>query len=95
MNIEEAIKNHKGTIVDVRTPGEFMGGHAEHSINIPLHEVPARWEEISAMTAPIIVCCAAGGKSAQAHAFLSSKGVKVLDAGSWLDVHYIQSKTEI
>ena len=39
MNIEKIIKEKKGTIVDVRTPAEFMGGNVAGSINIPLHLV--------------------------------------------------------
>ncbi|NDF99404.1 MAG: rhodanese-like domain-containing protein, partial [Chitinophagia bacterium] len=49
-----------GTIVDVRTREEFSGGHVAQSINIPLQEIMQHVEEIKAMKAPIIFCCAAG-----------------------------------
>jgi len=38
MSIEQIIKEKKGTIVDVRTPGEFMGGNVAGSVNLPLQE---------------------------------------------------------
>ena len=42
MIIENIIKEKKGTIVDVRTPSEFMGGNVAGSINIPLQEIEKR-----------------------------------------------------
>jgi len=60
------MNNGKITIVDVRTPGEFMGGHVVGSVNIPLNEIMERLEEIKSMKQPIILCCASGGRSGQA-----------------------------
>jgi rhodanese-related sulfurtransferase len=39
MNIEKLIKDNLGTIVDVRSYTEFMGGHVVGSINIALNEI--------------------------------------------------------
>ena len=39
MTLEHFIKENRGTIVDVRTREEFMGGHVATSINIPLNEM--------------------------------------------------------
>ena len=75
------------TIIDVRTPAEFMGGHVQGSINIPLQEVPARVAEISAMPQPIVLCCASGNRSGQATVFLRQHGVDCSNGGSWLDVN--------
>ena len=75
------------TIVDVRTPGEFMGGHVAGSINIPLQEIQSRLDEIKALPQPIILCCASGNRSGQATAFLKSYGVDCSNGGSWLDVN--------
>jgi rhodanese-related sulfurtransferase len=46
MNIEKLIKDNLGTIVDVRSYTEFMGGHVVGSINIALNEIPERIIEI-------------------------------------------------
>ena len=46
MKIETIIKEKKGTIVDVRTTSEFMGGNVAGSINIPLQEIQHRMDEL-------------------------------------------------
>ena len=75
MNIEKLIKENQGTIVDVRSEMEFSGGHVKGSLNIPLHELPSRMEEIKALKAPLILCCASGGRSGQAYMYLKQLGV--------------------
>ncbi len=92
MNAKELIEQSKGTIVDVRTIGEFQGGHAAGSKNIPLNEVPSRIEEFRSMEGPVILCCASGNRSGQATAFLSAHGIECVNGGSWLDVNYYQSQ---
>ncbi len=92
MNLEELIRENKATIVDVRTPGEFSGGHVADSINIPLQEIQARLTEIKSLKSPLILCCASGGRSGQASYFLSQQGVECYNGGSWLDVNYYHSK---
>ena len=77
------------TIIDVRTPEEFMGGHVTGSINIPLQDVVAKVEEIKAMPAPVMLCCASGGRSGQAEAYLKNQGVDCSNGGSWFDVNYL------
>ena len=92
MNIEKIIKERKGTIVDVRTPEEFRGGHAEGSINIPLQEIGKRMEELKQLKQPLVLCCASGGRSSQVHSFLSQQGIDCCNAGSWLDVNHYQNQ---
>ena len=75
------------TIIDVRTPGEFMGGHVAGSINIPLSDITTKLDEIKKMDQPIILCCASGGRSGQATMFLKQNGVNCSNGGSWLDVN--------
>lgn len=88
MNIEKMILDG-ATVVDVRSVGEFMGGNAPGSSNIPLNEVPDRVEEFEAMKQPLLLCCASGNRSGQATAYLNSKGIECFNAGSWLDVNYV------
>jgi phage shock protein E len=75
------------TIIDVRSPGEFMGGHVAGSKNIPLQDVPTRIEEFKEMSAPIVLCCASGNRSGQATQFLQAHGIECQNGGSWLDVN--------
>ncbi len=91
MNISQLIKEQQGTIVDVRTPEEFMCGSAANSINIPLQEITERVEELKNMPMPLILCCASGGRSGIATHLLSQLGFECLNAGSWLDVENYQS----
>lgn len=88
MNVEQIIKEKLGTIVDVRTPSEFMGGNVPGSINIPLQEITRRIEELKSLKQPLVLCCASGGRSGQAHGYLSHQGIDCVNAGSWLNVNY-------
>ncbi|MGN6248586.1 MAG: rhodanese-like domain-containing protein [Ginsengibacter sp.] len=80
------------TIIDVRTPGEFMGGNVAGSINIPLNEIPQRVNEIKSMPQPIVLCCASGARSGQATGFLKNYGINCINGGSWFDVNYDYQK---
>jgi|TARA_B110000879_G_scaffold203166_1_gene280435 phage shock protein E len=82
MSIQEKINHSESTIVDVRTPEEFIGGHVEGSINIPLSEVTARLEELKTMQ-PLVLCCASGGRSGQATIYLAEQGLEVINGGGW------------
>ena len=75
------------TILDVRSPGEFMGGNVAGSKNIPLQEIPTRIDEIRGMEQPLILCCASGNRSGQAEMYLKSQGIECENGGSRLDVN--------
>ena len=75
------------TVIDVRTPGEYMGGHVADSISIPLQEIPNRIEEIREMEGPLVLCCASGNRSGQAVMYLKQLGIECENGGSWLDVN--------
>lgn len=76
----------KKNIVDVRTSEEYMEGHTEGSVNIPLHQIPQRTEEIRNLEKPVILCSARGNRSARAEFILRSQGIDCINAGSWTDV---------
>jgi len=82
------MKTNTRTIVDVRTPPEFMGGNAKGSVNIPLQQIQQRLDEIKQMPQPVILCCASGARSEQATRFLKSNGIECENGGSWLSVNY-------
>jgi len=79
------------TVIDVRSYGEFMGGHVAGSINIPLQEIESRVDEIKAMPQPIILCCASGNRSGQATRYLQSLGIDCKNGGSWTQVNLMQT----
>lgn len=87
MDIKTLITEKKGTIVDVRTSGEFMGGHVVGSINIPLQELESRLDEIHSLHTPLILCCASGGRSGMAQHILQNQGIDCVNAGGWMEVN--------
>ncbi|MDE3185216.1 MAG: rhodanese-like domain-containing protein [Bacteroidota bacterium] len=71
-------------IVDVRTKGEFQGGHIKGSINIPLDSLRNNLTKIK-KNKPVITCCASGARSASAKMLLKSSGYsEVYNGGSWM-----------
>ena len=76
MTINEAVNHPEATLVDVRTPSEVAMEPVQGAINIPLDEVPTRWEEFQAMPRPLVVFCRSGNRSGQALMFLASKGIE-------------------
>jgi rhodanese-related sulfurtransferase len=75
-------------VIDVRTPGEFQGGHIKGSINIPLQSLDGSLSKIK-RDKPIITCCASGMRSGSAKSILKSKGYDVHNGGGWIS---LQSK---
>jgi len=87
-NYSELVKNG-ATIVDVRTKGEYMGGHIKGSINIPLNAIESDLSKLR-KDKPVITCCASGMRSASAKSILKSKGfTEVYNGGGWMS---LQSK---
>lgn len=70
-------------IVDVRTKGEYSGGHIKGSVNIPLDELESVSKKLS-KNKMIITCCASGMRSSAAKSMLRKKGFeKVHNGGGW------------
>lgn len=82
MSIQEKINSGQATIVDVRAPGEFMSGHVDGAVNIPLNEVTSRLDEFKKMDT-VVLCCASGYRSGQATDYLKGKGVDAYNGGGW------------
>lgn len=79
--------NDGALIIDVRTPGEFQGGHVVGSKNIPLQEVGGKVNKLKKINKPIVLCCASGNRSGQAANLLKSKGIECENGGSWTRVN--------
>jgi len=91
MNIQDLINDQNITIVDVRTEEEFSEGNVSNSVNIPLHEVVDRVEELKEMQ-PMVLCCRSGQRSGKAMVYLKSQGLdEVHNGGGWLEVVALQS----
>jgi phage shock protein E len=70
-------------IVDVRSPGEYAGGHVKGSKNIPLDKISGKIETIKKWNKPVITCCASGMRSGSAASILKQNGVEAYNGGSW------------
>ena len=70
----KSAKSQQGVLlIDVRTDAEVARGMIEGATHIPLHLLPLKAGELNP-SVPTIFYCQSGGRSAQACAFMSSKG---------------------
>jgi rhodanese-related sulfurtransferase len=78
-------------ILDVRTKGEYAGGHIKGSVNIAVDQLKSNLHLLPDKQKPIITCCASGLRSASAKSMLKGNGyTRVYNGGSWSG---LQSKT--
>lgn len=71
-------------ILDVRSKGEYNGGHIKGSINIPVDQLSKNLGKFKDKNKTIITCCASGMRSASAKSILKSNAyVNVHNGGSW------------
>ena len=66
-------------VLDVRTPGEYEGGHLEGAVNIDHREVEARMAEIRALAGddlhkPVVLYCRSGRRADLVKAQLEAAG---------------------
>lgn len=75
----------KGAIIlDVRSKGEFAGGHIKGSVNISVDTLRNNLSKLKNKNQPIITCCASGMRSASAKSILKSNGYSnVYNGGGW------------
>ncbi|PUE27567.1 sulfurtransferase [Limnohabitans sp. Jir72] len=69
-------------IIDVRSPGEFATGHVRGSVNIPLDRfAQVIAEAVPDKSAPVILCCASGGRSGMACNYMQRMGYQQVSNG--------------
>ena len=64
-----------GQVVDVRTPGEFTGGHLKNAVNIDVNSSDFQ-QQIATLdkNQPVFVYCLAGSRSASAASYMRGQG---------------------
>jgi phage shock protein E len=83
VNYAELVKNG-AIILDVRSTGEFAGGHIKGSVNISVDTLRNNLAKLKDKNKIIITCCASGMRSASAKSILQSNGfVNVYNGGGW------------
>ena len=76
--------NEGAIILDVRSKGEFAGGHIKGAVNISVDTLRNNLDKLKDKNKPIITCCASGMRSASAKSILQSNGcTKVYNGGGW------------
>ncbi|MEO5601541.1 MAG: rhodanese-like domain-containing protein [Cyclobacteriaceae bacterium] len=76
-------------ILDVRTKGEYTGGHIKGSINISVDQLKNHLNRLPDKNKTIITCCASGMRSASAKSILKSCGYgNVHNGGSWASLQH-------
>lgn len=62
-------------LVDVRSPGEFGGGHLPGAQNIPVGSIAGQAATLKKAGKPVVVYCASGTRAGMAVTALKSAGV--------------------
>lgn len=84
--IAKQVIHEGGVIIDVRTESEFLQGHVQGSINIPLDQIECRTDELVSMNKPLVLCCASGMRSGAALSSLKQAGIECYNGGSWMSL---------
>ena len=79
----EQFRNTDGAVLlDVRTPGEYAGGHIPGSKNLPLQSIFEIAQVVPDLQTPVYVYCQSGARSRRAATFLEKSGyAAVTDLG--------------
>lgn len=84
--LKTLLDTEKINLIDVRETDEFAAGHVPGAINLPLSQLGSRYTELST-DKPYHIICQAGGRSAQACAFLENEGYDTTNilggTGAW------------
>ncbi|MEO8589385.1 MAG: rhodanese-like domain-containing protein [Flavobacteriales bacterium] len=72
-------------VVDVRTKGEYAGGHVKGSVNIPLDRLEQELHRLK-REKTVITCCASGMRSGSAATILRNHGFQAHNGGPWTKV---------
>lgn len=70
-------------VVDVRSKGEFSGGHIESAMNMPLDQLDQYIPKLKKLDKTVITCCLSGTRSGMATSQLKSAGIKSINGGPW------------
>jgi rhodanese-related sulfurtransferase len=79
----KSLVDNGAMIVDVRTQGEYQGGHINGSVNIPLDQIKRHIPDLKQKNKIIITCCRSGARSGMAADLLSGSGLTAHNGGPW------------
>jgi rhodanese-related sulfurtransferase len=70
---KEALKDKNVQFIDVRTMGEYAGGHAKKAVNMPLDRLSSSLSKLD-KNKPVYVICQSGMRSMQGASILAKAG---------------------
>ncbi|MBU3868652.1 rhodanese-like domain-containing protein [Streptomyces sp. 4503] len=80
--MEAAAVPADGLLLDVREDDEWTAGHVEGALHIPMGQVVARFDELTAAVGEgrrVHVMCRVGGRSAQVTQYLVAQGLDAVN----------------
>lgn len=88
MGVEQYRRTNPAILLDVRTWEEYVGGHIEDAINIPLQRIEEVQRQFTDKSVPVFVYCRSGVRSATASQELQNMGYQdVRDIGGIIHYH--------
>ena len=73
-SVEEFSSTPGAVLLDVRSKGEYAGGHIPVSKNVPLDRISKVSGVVKEKTAPVFVYCLSGARSRQAVGYMQQMG---------------------
>lgn len=74
-DLREKLTDKSTQFVDVRTPGEYKGGHISQFQNIPLDQLPTKIGKLDPAEETVVIC-QSGMRSGRAAGILTKAGFK-------------------
>ncbi|UVJ39707.1 rhodanese-like domain-containing protein [Arthrobacter sp. CJ23] len=75
------------SILDVREDYEWVAGHAEGALHIPMDQIPARLGELDP-DVDLYVICRTGGRSMRAAQWLTAQGYSATNVAGGMDMWF-------
>lgn len=75
------------SILDVREDYEWVAGHVEGAIHIPMDQIPARLDELDP-DVDLFVICRTGGRSMRAAHWLTAQGYSATNVAGGMDMWF-------
>ncbi len=85
-------------VIDVREPDEFVTGHIENAISMPLSSLPEQLQKLAAYKqTPVLIACKSGARASSAGKILTKAGfenIQVITGGmdAWTDDYKLPIK---
>ena len=86
-NLIRSINLGEVRVWDVRTPLEFIHGHIDGAVNMPLDNIDWFLTQADCCDKTIVTCSSGDKRSSRVYTMLKAKGVDVIDGGDWAQLN--------